>query len=155
MSAATAAFTTTELSRSSRKIIRYAREHPRSGAIIRDGADGTLFRLSIAGELDQQETFRRFLDTLIPLAIQGVERTSASDFPGAGWLVHLPIEARRDFVKGALELLLQVVDGMGFDDLDRWFNEWREEAMLFRAGIIGGQPARELVAPDDRPRRRK
>lgn len=156
MSAPLTVFTTTDLSRSSRRVLSYAREHPRTGALIRDGEDGTLLRLALARDDDGFEVARRYLDTLIPLVVRGVEGESSSDFAGAGWLIHLPVEARSDFVRGALDRLLQGVDGLGFSELDRWFDEWREEALLHRAGILGtdvDQPTTAEVS--DRPRRRR
>lgn len=84
-----------------------------AGALIRDGEDGTLLRLALGRELDELESARRYLDILIPPAVRGVEGEAASDFPGVGWLIHLPVEARADFLRGALDLLLQGVDGLG------------------------------------------
>lgn len=144
------AFTTTELSRSVRVVIEHARTAAR-GALIRDGEDGRLLRLLPAEDLDTTEAVRRYADTLLPLVIRGVEGSKASDFPGAGWLVHLPPGARQEFLVGAIERLLEAVDGMGFDGLDRWFVEWHEEARLHRAGILGASAA--AGKPAERPRR--
>lgn len=142
----TTAFTTTDLSRRARAVLDYARQHPRTGALIRHGEDGSLWRLVPAGDLADAERARAYVDMLVPLAVRGVAGETAADFPGLGWLVHLPAGARRQFVQGALERLVLGFDEGSFAELERWIAQWQEEAHLERAGIL-----EQLRRPDQQP----
>lgn len=151
----TRAFTTTDLSRSTRDVINQARAT--GAAFVRDGDDGMLFGLVPSDQLENLEEFRRYADTLIPLSVRGVESDHPSDYSGVSWLARMPADARRQFLNGALECLLMAVDGDGFGPLRMWFEDWRLLSDLERAGIT--QRMREGTVNDTavegRPRRRR
>jgi hypothetical protein len=86
---------------------------------------------------------------LVSLAARGVEGETAADFPGLGWLVHLPVGARQRFVQGALERLVLGFDEGQFAELE----QWQEEAHLERVGVLEQLRAPEQqTAATGRPR---
>jgi hypothetical protein len=90
---------------------------------------------------------------LVSLAARGVEGETAADFPGLGWLVHLPVGARQRFVQGALERLVLGFDEGQFAELERWIEQWQEEAHLERVGVLEQLRAPEQqTAATGRPR---
>jgi hypothetical protein len=85
----------------------------------------------------------------VSLAARGVEGETAADFPGLGWLVHLPVGARQRFVQGALERLVLGFDEGQFAELE----QWQEEAHLERVGVLEQLRAPEQqTAATGRPR---
>lgn len=54
-------------------------------------------------------------------------------------------ERIRSFVRGAVERLMLALDGQGFAELDRWVEEWRQDAQLERAASSRGSASPQMT----------